>query len=152
MNRSAKNRLTENSADIRGPKKRKAWKHRAIASGGRAGALLEWLERHIGAERRNSDPNGPLFVNSNAYNDDRWWSETAMRRAWKAATVKTGVSVSLYEDTKRALGTAMKAAGVDERVIADLFRHSDARSVLPYAKAQTGVARNALSQLKSDSL
>jgi hypothetical protein len=33
-------------------------------------------------------------------------------------------------------------------VIADLFGHSDARSVLPYAKVQTTVVRNALGQLK----
>jgi hypothetical protein len=41
---------------------------------------------------------------------------------------------------------------VDDRVIADLFGHSDARSVLPYAKVQTDVVRNALGKLKSDSL
>ncbi|MCH8083357.1 MAG: site-specific integrase [Myxococcales bacterium] len=152
VSRSAKDRLTGTSADIRGPKKRKAKKRRAIASGGRAGDLFEWLERYVGAERRISDPDGPLFVNSNAYNDGGWWSETAMRRTWKAATVKAGVSVSLYEGTKHALGTAMKAAGVDDRVIADLFGHSDARSVLPYAKVQTAVVRNALGQLKRDPL
>ena len=33
--------------------------------------------------------------------------------------------------------------GVDDRIIADLFGHSDARSVLPYAKVQTAVVRNA---------
>ena len=51
--------------------------------------------------------------------------------------------VSLYEGTKHALGTAMKAAGVDDRVIADLFGHSDARSVLPYSKGsgQRGAER-----------
>jgi site-specific recombinase XerD len=41
-----------------------------------------------------------------------------------------------------------RAAGVDDRVIADLFGHSDVRSVLPYAKVQTAVVRNALGQLK----
>jgi site-specific recombinase XerD len=60
--------------------------------------------------------------------------------------------VSLYEGTKHALGTAMKAAGVDNRVIADLFGHSDAGSVLPYGTVQTTVVRNALGKLKSDSL
>jgi hypothetical protein len=46
----------------------------------------------------------------------------------------------------------MKAAGVDDRVIADLFGRSDARSVLAYARVQTAVVRNALGKLKSDSL
>lgn len=46
----------------------------------------------------------------------------------------------------------MKAAAVDDRVIADLFGHSDARSVLPYAKVQTAVVRSALGKLKSNSL
>lgn len=70
-------RLTGTNADIRGPKNRKAKKRRAIASGSRAEELLEWLERHVGAERGISDPDGPLFTNSNAYNDGGWWSETA---------------------------------------------------------------------------
>jgi len=55
-----------------------------------------------------------------------------------------GVSVSLYEGTEHALRTAMKAAGVDNRVIADLFGHSDARSVLTHAQVQTSVVRSAL--------
>ncbi len=46
----------------------------------------------------------------------------------------------------------MKAAAVDDRVIADLFGRGDARSVLPYAKVQTAVVRNAPGKLKSDTL
>jgi hypothetical protein len=34
-----------------------------------------------------------------------------MRRTWRAAAVKAGVSVSLCEGTKHPLGTAIKAAG-----------------------------------------
>jgi site-specific recombinase XerD len=62
-----------------------------------------------------------------------------------------GVSVSLYEGAKYAVRTAMKAAGADNRVIANLFGHSDTRSVLPDAEVQTSAVRNALGKLKSDS-
>jgi len=46
----------------------------------------------------------------------------------------------------------MKAAGADNRAIANLFGHSDTRSALPDAEVQTSVMRNALGKRKSDSL
>jgi site-specific recombinase XerD len=75
-----------------------------------------------------------------------------MRLTWRAAVVKAGVSVSLYEGTKHAPSTAIKAAGVDDRVIADLFGHSKARSAPLYAQVQTDVVRNAPGKPRSDPL
>ncbi|MEE9607454.1 MAG: hypothetical protein V3U03_06905, partial [Myxococcota bacterium] len=102
---------------------------------------------HVSAERRVSDPDGPLFVNPDPQSKTGWWSDTGLRRVWYTACRKVGVRVSLYEGTKHTLGTALKAAGEDDRVIAMLFGHSDTRSVEPYARVQTTTVRSAVSRL-----
>ena len=70
-----------------------------------------------------------------------------MRRTWYAACKHVGVRVSLYEGTKHSLGTALKSAGVEDRVLAQLFGHSDVRSVERYAKLETEVIRSTLARL-----
>ncbi len=127
---------------VRGTKKRRGAKVVPVAAPVRA-----WLRRHVSAERRVSDPDGPLFVNPDPQSMTGWWSDTGVRRVWYTACRKVGVRVSLYEGTKHTLGTALKAAGEDDRVIAMLFGHSDARSVEPYARVQTTTVRSAVSRL-----
>jgi hypothetical protein len=79
-------------------------------------------------------------------------SATYMRRTWRATAVKAGASVSLYEGTKHTPSTAIKAAGVDDRGIADLFGHIKARSARLYAQVQTDGVRNAPGKPGSDPL
>ncbi len=103
---------------------------------------------YVPAERRLSDPDGPPFVNPDAYNAGGWWSETALRRTWYAACDAAGVErVGVYEGTKHPLGTALKDEGVDDRVIAALFGHTDVRSVLPYSKVRPTAVGSALARL-----
>ncbi len=54
---------------------------------------------------------------------------------------------SLYEGTKHSLGTALKAAGVEDRVIQQRFGHADIRSVQAYARIGDGTLREALARL-----
>jgi len=106
--------------------------------------LRVWLEVHA----TGREPGDFLFPNPTASNERRQWSKSAMRRTWREACDAVGVDVSLYEGTKHTLGTAAKEAGVEDRVLAHLFGHSDVRSVEPYAKLGTDVVRSALGRLR----
>ncbi len=55
--------------------------------------------------------------------------ETALRRVWGFACKRVGVQCSIYEGTKHSLGTALKAAGVEDRVIQQLDLVRAARRV-----------------------
>lgn len=127
------------SSPVRGPKKARGAKVLPVPPDLRA-----WLEVHVSAERRLGDPDGPLFVHGRS----GWWSEAASRRTWYAACERAGVRVSLYEGTKHSLATALKGAGVDDRVIARLLGHGDPRSVERYGRVQTAVVSAALARLR----
>jgi hypothetical protein len=71
-----------------------------------------------------------------------------MRRTWYAACDKVGVQVSLYEGTKHSFGTAAKAAGIEDRVLAQVFGHADPRSVSRYAKLEPEVIRVNLERIR----
>ena len=104
-------------------------------------ALYDWLSEHVTPERRLQSPDGPLFPNPDAAGEG-WWSETSMRRTWSRACQGAGVlGVSLYEGTKHSTATRLKAAGMDDRVLALLMGHRDRRSVEKYAKLSTSVVR-----------
>ncbi len=106
--------------------------------------LHDWLAEHVTPERRLSSPDGPLFPNPDAAGEG-WWSETSMRRTWRPACEKAGVpGVSLYEGTKHSTATHLKAAGMDDRVLALLMGHRDRRSVEKYAKLDSNVVRLAM--------
>jgi hypothetical protein len=55
----------------------------------------------------------------------------------------TGVDIDLYNGTKHSLGAALETAGADDRVLAEIFGHSDPKSVVPYSGVQTATARAA---------
>ena len=110
--------------------------------------LRDWLEDQLSAERR-IDGEAFLFQNPDAYNAAGQWSETAMRRTWYAACAAVGIKVSLYEGTKHSTATALKAAGVEDRVLAHAAGHSDVRSIQRYAKLETEVIRSAFARLAS---
>ena len=80
-------------------------------------------------------------------NESGQWSETALRRVWGFACKRVGVQCSLYEGTKHSLGTALQAAGVEDRVIQQLFGHADIRSVQTYARIEDGTLREAMARL-----
>jgi len=69
-----------------------------------------------------------------------------MRRTWYKACTKVGVQISLYEGTKHSTATALKAAGVEDRVLAQAAGHSDVRSIARYAKLETEVIRAAITR------
>ena len=72
-----------------------------------------------------------------------------MKRAWEKAVSATGVPpVSLYEGTKHSLMTALKSAGANDRVLAQLAGHSDFRSVERYARLETELLRSTLRRIK----
>jgi site-specific recombinase XerD len=109
--------------------------------------LRDWLEEHVSAERRLRDPDGPLFANPDGHGEG-WWSEAAMRRTWAAACKAVGVSdVSLYEGTKHSTATHLKALGADDRLLAQLMGHRDARSIEKYAKLGSAAIRAGLERL-----
>ncbi len=65
-----------------------------------------------------------------------------MRPPWAKAYERAGVPrVSLYEGTKHSTATRLKAAGMDDRVLALLMGHRDRRSVEKYAKLDSSVVR-----------
>ena len=70
-----------------------------------------------------------------------------MRRTWHKAGKTVGVRISLYEGTKHSSATALKAAGVEDRVLAQIAGHSDVRSITKYSKIQTGVIETALAKV-----
>lgn len=109
--------------------------------------LRAWLEAHVKAERR-LDGDALLFQNPGAYNDRKQWSESAMRRAWWLACEAVGVEISLYEGTKHSLGAAAKEAGVEDRVLATIFGHSDMKSVQPYTPLSKVVVKTALGRIR----
>ncbi len=145
-------RITEAARDdrIQPHSGTKGLKHRA--SGGKvlpvAPELREWLEKYVPLRRRMEDPDGPLFVNTDPQSKTGWWSKSGLSRVWANACGRAGVKVSLYEGTKHSLGTALKAAQVDDRTIAKLFGHADQRSVAVYAKVDTSTVRSALGRLE----
>jgi site-specific recombinase XerD len=61
------------------------------------------------------------------------------------------VKCSLYEGTKHSLGTALKAKGVEDRVIQQLFGHADIRSVQAYARIEDATQREAMARLHPSS-
>jgi site-specific recombinase XerD len=141
VERASKDRLVR--GEIRGPKKRKGVKVLPVM-----GRLHEWLEAHVPAERRLSDPDGPLFANPDGQAGG-WWSETAVRRTWYDACDRAGVErVGVYVGTKHSTATDLKSRGADDRVLAALMGHSDPRSVQVYAKVQGSTLRSALSKLE----
>jgi hypothetical protein len=107
--------------------------------------LREWLERHVPPELRLAEPEGYLFRNPDGERGQ--WGPTSMTRAWRAACDQVGVRVSLYEGTKHSFGTAAKAAGVEDRVLAHIFGHSDTRSVARYGRLELDTVRSALGRL-----
>jgi integrase len=110
--------------------------------------LAAWLDKNVPAERRLAEPAAYLFQNPAARNAAGQWSEAAMRRTWYAACDKVGVQVSLYEGTKHSFGTAAKAAGIEDRVLAQVFGHADPRSVSRYAKLEPEVIRVNLERIR----
>jgi len=68
-------------------------------------------------------------------------------RVWGFACKRVGVQCSLYEGTKHSLGTALKAAGVEDRVIQQLFGHTDIRSLQAYARIEDATLRKAMARL-----
>ena len=128
--------------EVRGPKKETAKRDAVLIP-----LLGDWLDKHVPPERRLSDPDGWLFRNPKALNESGQWSETALRRVWGFACKRVGVQCSLYEGTKHTLGTALKAAGVEDRVIQQLFGHADIRSVQAYARIEDGTLREAMARL-----
>jgi site-specific recombinase XerD len=70
-----------------------------------------------------------------------------LRRTWGNACTDAGLEIGLYEGTKHTLGTLLKSAGEDDRVIAELFGHADIRSILPYARVKNTTVRAALMRL-----
>jgi len=108
------------------------------------GDLRTWLERY-----GRGEPGDYLFRNPSAANPAKQWSETAMKRTWTKAVSAAGVPpVSLYEGTKHTLMTALKNAGADDRVLAQLAGHSDFRSVERYARLGTDLLRSTLRRIK----
>lgn len=105
-----------------------------------------WLLEFVTAERRLQDPDGPLFKNPDG-SEGGWWSKTSLRRTWAAACAKVGVSASLYEGTKHSSATALKAAGLDDRVLAALAGHKDPRSITKYARLHPAAILSALGRL-----
>ncbi len=107
-----------------------------------------WFGEYLPLERTLEDPDGPLFVNPDGRKQG-WWSETALRRTWKAAAKRAGVpNVSLYEGTKHSYATHLKARGADDRLLAHLAGHRDPRSIEKYARLQDGAVRAALHRLQ----
>src|SRR5690606_24668693 len=91
------------------------------------------------------DPDGPLFVNPDGYNDGGWWGVGALRRTWDAACAAAGVKgVTLYSGTKHSTATYLKGLGADDRVLAQLMGHRDRRSVERYAKLTPQAIESAL--------
>ena len=109
--------------------------------------LGQWLDEFVPETRVRWEPDGWLFTNPDAENRTRQWSETALRRTWLRACSQVGVKIGLYEGTKHTLGTLLKSAGEDDRVIAQVFGHADIRSVLPYARVKNATVRAALLRL-----
>ncbi len=72
-----------------------------------------------------------------------------MKRAWTKAVTTAGIPhVSLYEGTKHSLMTALKSAGADDRVLAQLAGQADFRSVERYARLGTDLLRSTLRRIK----
>ena len=136
----AKDRLVE--GEIRGPKKQRAKRNAYVVP-----LLGQWLDEFVPETRVRWEPEGWLFTNPDAANRTQQWSETALRRTWLRACAHVGVKIGLYEGTKHTLGTLLKSAGEDDRVIAQVFGHADIRSVLPYARVKNATVRAALLRL-----
>jgi integrase len=101
--------------------------------------LAEWITSQV-------DPRGRLtgallFPNPTT---GRMWGHEPLRRTWDRAARGVGVRVAMYPGTKHATGTALKAAGVDDRVLQRLFGHAGRRSTERYARLQDGALVTAL--------
>lgn len=144
VSRAAKDRITK--GEVRGLKARNTKVVPVMDF-----MFFDWLDEHIDrAERRLSDPDGPLFKNPDGH-EDGWWSETAMRRTWGKACERAGVPhVSLYEGTKHSTATQLKALGADDRLLAEVMGHRDPRSVQKYAKLQGSAIRSGLARLRHE--
>ena len=105
-----------------------------------------WLARNVPAARRLQEPDAPLFPNPDSPSG-RWAPET-MRRVWRKACARVGVSVSLYEGTKHSTATRLKALGADDRILQAVMGHRDRRSVEFYSKLSGSVLRDALLELE----
>ncbi len=109
--------------------------------------LREWLEKHVSAERRLADPDGPLFKNPKGYVEG-WWSAPVLYANWHRACDKAGVDrIGVYEGTKHSSATHLKGLGADDRMLAAMMGHADTRSVEKYAKVQGTAIRSALARL-----
>lgn len=72
-----------------------------------------------------------------------------MKRTWTKAVAVAGVPpASLYEGAERTLMTALKSAGADDRVLAQLAGHTDFRSVERYARLGTDLLRATLRRVE----
>lgn len=141
VSRAAKDQKTR--GEVRGLKTRNAKVVPVVSF-----ELFDWLERHVPAERRLADPDGPLFVNPDG-REGGWWSHWALMYAWEKACAAVGVSgVTLYAGLKHSTATHLKALGADDRVLAQLAGHRDPRSVAFYAKLDASMVRSALHRLK----
>ena len=109
--------------------------------------LAEWIADHV--DPRGRLTSALLFPNPKT---GRMWGHEPLRRTWDRGTRKVGVQSSLYEGTKHATGTALKAAGVDDRVLQRLFGHADRRSTERYARLQDGALVTALKARHTTSL
>ncbi len=128
--------------EVRGPKKRKGVKVLPVTD-----RLQEWLEKHVSAERRLADPDGPLFKNPKGYVEG-WWSAPVLCANWYRACDKAGVErIGVYEGTKHSSATHLKGLGADDRMLAVMMGHADTRSVEKYAKVQGTAIRSALARL-----
>ena len=117
-----------------GTKKRKGSKLLPIPE-----ELAAWHDVMVPARQR-LDGETFLFQNPDVTNERRQWSKAAMRRTWYAACEAVGVKISLFEGTKHSTATALKTAGVEDRVLAQIAGHSDVRSIQKYALIENFVA------------
>ena len=96
--------------------------------------LAVWVERHH--DKRSLLRGGTLFPNPGAYNVEKRWSASAMRRAWSAGCAEVGATVALYSGTKHSTAAHLLSRGAPERQIQKLLGHADIRSTRRYAKLQ----------------
>lgn len=101
--------------------------------------LAEWIADRV-------DPRGRLtgallFPNPQT---GKMYGAEPLRRTWGRACDRVGISVPLYSGTKHSTATALRAAGVDDRVLQRLLGHSRLSSTERYARLQDGALVTAL--------
>jgi integrase len=98
-------------------------------------ALAEWIFVQVPREARLEG--APLFrlpYPGRGRRPAGPWSQTSLRRDWRAACAAVGEQAKLYEGTKHSTATDLLRSGVQERTIQMLLGHRDARSTRRYAR------------------